>query len=434
MNFVLFLLLNAVLLLRPEELFPEIAGLRFYLITIIPCTLLSLPQLGQLLSSDSLRRQPVAVCILLFLAATIVSLFLNCPIGEALFLGPEYAKAVFYYFLLLAVVDTRERFRVFVASLIVLICGLTAIALAQHHGIANFPNIKPCLDGRIDPETGEFTELLRLVSSGVFNDPNDLCLVLGLGILSCVYLATTSSRGVVGLVFWLLPISLFVYALTETHSKGGLLGILAGGAGYLYSRYGGAKALPYAVGGAVIVVAVIGGRQASFGGNTAHERLMFWAGGLSTLFTQPLSIPTGMGPGWFSNENGLVAHNSFVQAYVELGVIGGGAFLGAFYVAARILDRFGRGIAVPQWVLQARHYGLAILVGYGVGCFSLTRNFVIPTYMTLGIVSVLLNQAARSLPERFCVNGKWFGLAIIFSFCGLVLMKIATQGLGMFGV
>ena len=44
MKFALFLLLNAVLLLRPEELFPEIAGLRLYLLVIVPCTLLSLPR------------------------------------------------------------------------------------------------------------------------------------------------------------------------------------------------------------------------------------------------------------------------------------------------------------------------------------------------------------------------------------------------------
>ena len=39
------------------------------------------------------------------------------------------------------------------------------------------------------------------------------------------------------------------------------MGVMAGGAAYLYSRYGGAKALPFAVIGAVIVLAAIGGRQ-----------------------------------------------------------------------------------------------------------------------------------------------------------------------------
>jgi putative inorganic carbon (hco3(-)) transporter len=436
MNFVLFLLLNAVLLLRPEELFPEIAGLRLYLLTIVPCTLLSLPELGRVLSFESLRRLPVAVCVLLFFVATIVSTLLNSGIGEALFdFGLEFAKVILYYFLLLAVVDSRERFRVFVGTLVVLIGGLTAIALAEYHGVADFPNITPCMQREYDAVTGEESILPRLVSSGIFNDPNDLCLVLGLGILSCVYLATTGIRGIAASAFWLLPIPLFIYALLDTHSKGGLLGILAGGAGYLYSRYGGAKGLPYAVGGCVAVLAVIGGRQGSIGGGgTSHERLMFWADGLSNLFSQPFSIPTGLGPDWFVNENGLVAHNSFVQAYVEFGVIGGGAFLGAFYIAARILDRFGRGVVVPPWVLQARHYGFAVLVGYAMGCFSLTRNFTITTYMTLGIVTVLVKQAAPTQAVVYQVNALWFRWAALVSICGLLALKFVTQSLCATGV
>ena len=73
MNFLLFLLLNAILLIRPEELFPDIAGLRLYLIAVVLCTALSLQRLQELLSLESLRNRPVAVCVLLFFASTIVS-------------------------------------------------------------------------------------------------------------------------------------------------------------------------------------------------------------------------------------------------------------------------------------------------------------------------------------------------------------------------
>ena len=434
MNFVLFLLLNAVLLLRPEELFPEITGLRLYLLTIIPCVLLSLPQLARELSPDTLRRRPISACVLLFFLSTILSFSVQGRINEALFeFCPDFGKVILYYFLLLATVDTPSRFRAFVAALVVLISGLTAIALSQHYGITHFPNIVPCLQRGADPVTGEATELPRLVSSGIFNDPNDLCLMLGLGILSCVYCATSRPK-VTGGYLWLLPIPLFAYALMDTHSKGGLLGVLAGGTAYLYSRFGGPKALPYAVTGAVAVILVIGGRQGSIGGETAHERLMFWADGLSNLFARPFYIPTGLGIGWFVSENGLVAHNSFVQSYVELGLLGGGAFLGAFYLSARIIDRFGRGVDAPRWALDAKHYGFAVIIGYAMGCYSITRNFAVPTYLTLGIVSVLLAQAAPTLPERFQVNDRWFRWILIASVTGLVLMKFVTQGLSLAGV
>jgi hypothetical protein len=182
-------------------------------------------------------------------------------------------------------------------------------------------------------------------------------------------------------------------------------------------------------------LALIGGRQANIGGGgTAHERLMYWAGGLSELFASPLYIPVGLGPGWFVDDSGQVAHNSFIQAYVEMGLLGGGAFLAAFYLSARITHRLGRGVEAPRWVLEARPFAFAVLVGYGMGCYSLTRNFVVPTYLALGIVSVLLDRAAAGLPEKFHVSRRWFIWLAIFSVCGLVLMKFMTQGLGAAGI
>jgi hypothetical protein len=436
MNFVLFLILNVVLLVRPEELFPEIAGLRLYLIAILFCTLTSLPRLAAVLAPDSLRERPVAVCVLLFFAATVTSLCVVGRTNEALFeFGPEFAKVILYYFLLLAVVDSPLRFRVFVGTLVLLIGALTAVALAQHHGVTHFPNISPAMQRETDPITGEETWIPRLVSSGIFNDPNDLCLMLGLGMWSCLHLAATTGGGPLARLGWLLPIPLYVYALLETHSRGGLLGVLAGGAGYLYARYGGRRGLPLAVAAGVAAVAVIGGRQGSIGGGgTAHERLMLWASGLGTLFGNPSLLPTGLGEGWFVDDCGFVAHNSFVQAYVEQGLFGGGTFLAAFALAARLTDRLGRGLLAPDWAEQARPFALAVLAGYAVGCYSLTRNFVIPTYLTLGLVSVPLDQAAPYLPERELVSWWWFGWLAAFAVGGLVAIKLATQGLGMAGV
>jgi putative inorganic carbon (hco3(-)) transporter len=435
MNFVLFLLLNATLMLRPEEFFSDIAGLRLYLISVALCIGLSLPKLLQILSPESLKNRPIAVCVLLFFLSTIVSLCVVGQIDEALFyFGPDFAKVILYYFLLLAVVDTPSRFRTFVAALVVLIAILTAVALAQNFGIVNFPNIIPCVQNDvIDPVTGEKTSIPRLVSSGIFNDPNDLCLVLGLGIFSCLYGATTTPSWL-WRTSWLWPIPIFIYALIETHSRGGLLGVMAGVAGYLFSRYGGAKSIPIAIAGGVVALLIIGGRQAEItGGGTAHERLMLWAQGIVELFQKPLYIPTGLGIGWYVGEYGLVAHNSFIQAYVELGLLGGGAFLGAFYIAARILLQFGRGIDAPEWALQARHYAFAVVAGYGVGCYSLTRNFVVPTYLTLGLASVLIGTVPQ-LPEKYRVNGIWFVWAILFSICGLGLIRFATQILTNAGV
>ncbi len=436
MKFAFFLALNAILLIRPEELFPAITGLRLYLIVIVLCTLLTLPELLHLLSWDSLRQRPVSVCVLLYYASTIVSLCVLGRVSEALTdFGPEFAKVILFYFLLIAIVDGEELFRAYIVALLAFIVVLTAIAMSQFYGYASFPNIETVMQREYDPESGAEYWIPRLASSGIFSDPNDLCLILGLGILCCIYLMSTGSLPLVVRLLWLLPIPLFVYAMLETHSRGGVLGVLAGLAGYIFARFGGPKSTPFAAAGAFAALALIGGRQGSItGGGTGHERLMMWADGLGNLFRQPLYVPTGLGLGWFANETGLVAHNSFVQAYVEQGVFGGGAFLGAFLLAGSMIHRLGKTLAAPDWTIRARPFGFAVICGYGIGCYSLTRNVVIPTYLVIGLASLLLEPSAELLPQKYCVTKRWFGRAILFSLAGLVGIKYATQLLGMAGV
>lgn len=435
MRFASFLLLNAVVLLRPEEIVPDIQGMRLFLISLVMCTLLNCDRLIELLSPSSLRNRPIAVCLLLFFGLSIVSPCLRGNILVAISdVVPDCVKLTLYYCLLVVSVDTRERFRIFVATLILMVACISLIALANFHEIIIFQNIVPCTERWMDPITGEEVSIGRAVGSGVFNDPNDLCLMLGLGILSCVYCITSGVGGVLGRIFWLINIPLFIVTLLETHSRGGLLGVLAGISGYLFSRYGGTRSIPLAIAGGLSVVAVIGGRQSAIqGGGTAHERLMMWCEGLSTLFSMPLYLPTGLGYAWFLDTFGLVAHNSFVQAFVESGFIGGGAFAGMFFYSA-LLIMYLKQSSAPQWAVEARHYGFSVIVGYAMGCYSLTRNFVEPTYLALGIASILAEQLVPRIPTWGQVDRQWFGHFLILSFVILMLVKFSTQALSLVGI
>ena len=308
--------------------------------------------------------------------------------------------------------------------------------MGQHFGYLHFPTITPCFQEEVDPETGGKFILYRMVSSGIFNDPNDLCLMIGFGILSCIHMASDCPTGnFMSRILWLSPVPIFVFSLIETHSRGGMIGVLAGVTGYLYSRFGGPKALPYAAIGIVGALAMIGGRSANIaGGGTAHERLMFWADGLTTLFNTPVYLLTGLGNGWFVDSNGLVAHNSFVQAYVEHGLLGGTAFLGAFAYSALMIDRLGRTIIAPAWVIQARPFAFGSVCAYAMGCYSITRNLVIPTYMILGLAAVIVFPRVGALPAVFQVDRRWFVRTLILGIVGLVGIKFATQLLGLAGI
>src|SRR4051794_35891200 len=100
MGFWLFLLLNTVLLIRPEELLPDIAGLRLYLMVISLCVLTAAPQLIDALQPHRLGERPITVCVLGVWCAGILSQVVRGQVGEALDFAGEFGKVVLYYLLL----------------------------------------------------------------------------------------------------------------------------------------------------------------------------------------------------------------------------------------------------------------------------------------------------------------------------------------------
>src|SRR5262245_3653965 len=102
MNFALFLLLNATLLLRPQELVPELAGLRLYFIVIGLCLLTTGAGVFRQLTTGSLTRNPITACVMGFLVALVLSVAFQGMMDRVVELGSEFAKVVLYYLLLVA--------------------------------------------------------------------------------------------------------------------------------------------------------------------------------------------------------------------------------------------------------------------------------------------------------------------------------------------
>lgn len=94
MSFWLFLLLNAVLLLRPEELFPELAGARLYLLVMAATLLAAGPRLIATLQPHALAERPITLCVLGVWGASVLSQLGNGRVDAALEFGAEFVKAV----------------------------------------------------------------------------------------------------------------------------------------------------------------------------------------------------------------------------------------------------------------------------------------------------------------------------------------------------
>jgi O-antigen ligase len=186
---------------------------------------------------------------------------------------------------------------------------------------------------------------------------------------------------------------LFGYALLLTHSRGGMLSAVAGLLAFLCARIGGRNALPVALLLVALLLARSWGRATDVDLNdpddTFQTRLELWSESIDALRSAPL---LGIGQGRLVDEIGQVTHNSYLHAYAELGVLGGTAFVGAFYLVLR-----GLWVAAPvdPGLARMRPYVLALTGSYAAGLLSLSRCYHAPTQLLLALPTAYLVLASR---------------------------------------
>jgi len=437
MSFALFIVLNGLVLIRPEDFLPEITGARLYLIVMSLCILTALPKFAAQLSSRELALRPISVCVIGLLIATAVSNLVHGRFDYALDFVPDFAKVIVYFLLLCALVDTPRRLRIFLGWQLAFVTVLAVIAVLEFHEYLQLAAVKPLLEGYPDPATGAMIMESRMCSAGIFNDPNDLCLILVFGIMCSLYHASVAVEWLVS-ALWAMPSVLFVYSLILTRSRGGLLGCLAAVGTLIWCKYGWKRALPLLVLGLPAVVLAIGGRQSDIevGGGTGHERIMFWAAGFGKIASSPLMTLFGIGAGQHEDVIHGSAHNSFVHAYVELGLLGGTFFLGAFATAVWLLVRLGQAAPtkLPRELGAAWPFVVAMVVGYGCGIYSLSRNYIVPTYLCLGVATTFLSMAMPNPPRSARVSKLWLMRLAAVGVAGLLFLKFFTQFAGGLGV
>src|SRR5579864_202126 len=192
MSFALFLVLNAILLIRPEDFLPEIAGSRLYLILIVVNLGLALPKIIDQLRSNQLVKQPITVCVLGLLVAAALSNLARGRLDLMWDFVPEFAKVVVYYLLFIAVVDTPARLRNFLGFVVPLVMVVGGLGVLQMHEIIDYEALRPVQQGAFDPELNMEVFSPRMCGPGVFNDPNDICMVLTLGTICALYRGATA--------------------------------------------------------------------------------------------------------------------------------------------------------------------------------------------------------------------------------------------------
>jgi O-antigen ligase len=289
--------------------------------------------------------------------------------------------------LLLAHVDSPDRLNRFLGFFVAVILVPIVLAVLNYHGYVEIPAFRVL---------SEFDGLRRLCGTGIFGDPNDVCEILNFGMIVCLVGLFDRGAGFSRLL-WLAPLATFGHTLTLTHSRGGLLGAVVGLAVLLRSRFKGARVLFAGVAVLAIALAFAGGRQTTFSTSegTSQTRIQLWDDGFQMLRRSPL---LGVGIEGFVNNSSHAAHNTFIQAYAELGLLGGTLLFGQYFWCLINLAKLGSAeLMIPDSeIRRLQPFIFASLAGFATSEMSLTHPFSIITYLMFGLATICVRLANTS--------------------------------------
>lgn len=456
MAYLLFLLTNAALFVRPAELLPALGNVQVYLGLIVLTILCSLQALHNQFSLRTMVQQPINLCVAAMVAAVVLSHVTRGATASAATGALMMVKVVLYYMLLVALVNTPQRLRTFLMCTALCSTAMIAFSLNDYFGFVREWSGRTDIREVNDRERwGESTEpkllrhtpesqgvgsdgseiwTFRLCGLGIFHDPNDLSLLIAVtAILSGYFLL---DRGLGGRRWlWLAPLGIMAWAYYFTFSRGGLLAFGFAGVVWLAARYGGkVAALLGLLGAAALPVAL--GRHASMNlsDGTGQQRIQAWSEGLVQLKSARGLF--GIGEGAYADVAGLVAHNSYVHSFVELGFLGGAIFFGCFYFPAYAFYRIKRDripIEHPE-LARMLPYVAAVLAAWCMGMASLSRCYVAPTYMVVGVCAAYLNlvgyHRARPRPLQtlnFYSVQRWAACSACLLVCCFLFVKVFAR-------
>lgn len=160
--------------------------------------------------------------------------------------------------------------------------------------------------------------LLRIRGLGFINDPNDLCQFL-VGLIPCVFIFWRRGNFLRNLLFVLLPVFVLLYGMFLTHSRGGMVGLLAALMVVGWRKFG---VIPAVITGGGLFVALSaigwsGGRDVS--AESGSDRMEAWSTGLTLIRSHPVF---GVGYHRFEEYFYITAHNTVVVCAAEIGLVG----------------------------------------------------------------------------------------------------------------
>ncbi len=242
-----------------------------------------------------------------------------------------------------------------------------------------------------DRETGE--GVWQAQAWGIFEDPNDLCLMF-ITAIPLLYAEFRVLRFPVMKALALLAIPLAVHAAILTNSRGGFVGVYAMVAAYISVRLKGYKRWVLIAVSVALVTFIAPSR---FGGKLTQQqdRSVLWGDGIAMFKTHPLFGVGYYEFGNFSSDH-KVAHNTYVHVLAETGIVGYIPFFLMLYFAFVQLRRtmtFKDVIAKHDSIELAAMFSAA--VGYFTSLYFLSRQKTHTPYIMAALMVIKAHEVCR---------------------------------------
>lgn len=299
------------------------------------------------------------------------------------------------FFMVLLNVNTMKRMRWMVTALVFAFVIMTAQSVTSYY--TGWRHDTFVMDQRLDagPEQNEDAGFIyRLRHLGFLNDPNDFAQSL-VTMLPLVALGWRRKKPLTNYAVVVPVFAAFCWGVVLTRSRGGLVALAVTALLALRDRMGRVRA---AVLTGVLVAAFIVfnlGAGRAFNDESSENRVEAWASGLLMLRTNPLGVGFN---GFIEEHPGLTAHNSFVLAFTETGIVGYLAWMALLVLTYLELTRLARlpgddedTAGIRKW---ARGVRLA-LSAFLAGAYFLSRTYVVTLYLLIALALCLRQVAQR---------------------------------------
>jgi hypothetical protein len=230
-------------------------------------------------------------------------------------------------------------------------------------------------------DSGDF----RVIGSGIFSDPNDFAM-LYLMAMPFAFCLLTAGGSIAGKLLLLCSLPPMVYVLYFTQSRGGIIGFCAMIIAYFWTTTKNLMFRLFLLVGLLSVIAVFGPERArgAYVEGSASGRVIAWGYGIQMLKENPAF---GLGYSrWADYSGGVAAHNSLVNCFGELGLVGYMCWFTLCLLIVKSVLRVARAEGQIDFRTRRVASGLfAAQVGYLTAAFFLTRTYNPVLFFLLGM-------------------------------------------------